>query len=105
MGQYAFTGSAQFVTVTTTGEYDIVAFGAQGGGSAANGSFGAEAGGLGAEIGGDVELTAGEKLEIIVGGVGATTSTHPGGGGGGSFVLANVEGTYTPADHRRRWRR
>ena len=96
MGQYAFTGSAQFVTVATTGEYDIVAFGAQGGGSAGSGSFSAEAGGLGAEIGGDVELTAGEKLEIIVGGVGGAASTHPGGGGGGSFVLANVGGTYTP---------
>ena len=86
MGQYSYTGSAQFVTVATTGEYDIVAFGAQGGGG--------NTGGLGAEVGGDLELYAGEKLEIIVGGAGLAD----GGGGGGSFVLANIGsgGTYKP---------
>ena len=91
MGQYKYTGSAQFVTVAVTGEYDIVAFGAQGGGTPAGGT-----GGLGAEIGGDLELTADEKLEIIVGGAGGTSAGNPGGGGGGSFVLANIGGTYTP---------
>ena len=56
----------------TTGSYQILAFGAQGGNAA---------GGLGAEIGGDFTLTAGESLQIAVGGIG-------GGGGGGSFVIS-----------------
>ena len=38
MGQYTFTGSPQMVTVATTGEYDIVAFGAQGGAATADGA-------------------------------------------------------------------
>src|SRR5258708_7395524 len=55
-----YTGSSTTFTVPTTGTYDIVAFGAQGGGF----------GGLGAEIGGDFYLTAGEVLTIDVGGQG-----------------------------------
>ena len=35
---------------------------------------------------GDFELTAGEVLQIVVGGVGQTTPSS-GGGGGGSFVI------------------
>jgi hypothetical protein len=61
----------------------ILAFGAQGG----NGGRGG-VGGLGAEIGGDFSLTAGEVLQIAVGGTGGSDSyeSHDG-GGGGSFVV------------------
>ncbi len=88
MGTYSFTGAAQFVTVTTAGTYDIVAYGAQGGGS--NG----HAGGAGAEVGGYVQLTAGEKLEIVVGGTGGAGAG--GAGGGGTFVLGNTGTGYVP---------
>jgi hypothetical protein len=64
----------------TTGIYDITAFGAEGGGVD---------GGLGAEIGGDVTLTMGTTLTILVGGAGGAGSAG-GGGGGGSFVVASV---------------
>ena len=71
------TGGIVTYTVPTTGIYDIVAYGAQGGGGA---------GGLGAEIGGDVSLTAGEVLTIAVGGQGGTYNRGYS-GGGGSFVV------------------
>ena len=90
MSTYRFTGAPVFVTVDTTGDYDIVAFGAQGGG------VNAVKGGYGAEVGGTVHLTAGEKLEIVVGGQGNFRTTSAAGGGGGSFVLANIGGTYQP---------
>ena len=83
MGNYSFTGTPQFVTVGQSGVYDINAFGAQGG--SANGTNSTAIGGYGAEEGGTFTLTAGEKLEIIVGGQGGTY-----GGGGGTFVLANT---------------
>ena len=88
MGIYRYTGSAQYVTVASTGMYDIIAFGAQGGSSSA-GPF---TGGFGAEIGGDLELTKGEKLEIVVGGSGGGNYS----GGGGSFVLGSFGGSYVP---------
>ena len=90
MGTYKFTGGPLFVTVGTTGDYDIVAYGAQGGGDSK------AAGGYGAEVGGTVHLTAGEKLEIVVGGQGGYGGNYSGGGGGGSFVLANIGGKYQP---------
>ncbi len=87
MGTYKYTGTPQFVTVTTTGDYDILAVGAQGGGD----------GGYGAEIGGTVQLTAGEKLEIVVGGRGSFVfSGGAASGGDGSFVLGNIGGKYQP---------
>lgn len=83
-------GSTTF-TAPSTGTYDIVAFGAQGGNS----------GGLGAEISGDFVLTAGETLTVAVGGSGGDGTVVPiisgghaigsysggSGGGGGSFVV------------------
>jgi hypothetical protein len=87
MGTYSFTGSIQKVTVGAGGTYDITAYGARGG----SGS-GGQAGGSGAEYGGNFNLTAGEKLEVVTGGAGAagTGTDGGGGGGGGSFVLANT---------------
>ena len=72
-------GPATF-TVPETGVYNLLAFGAQGGG----GNTGI--GGLGAEVGGDFNLTAGEILSIVVGGLGGP-GIFTGGGGGGTFVL------------------
>nr|WP_321985652.1 Hint domain-containing protein [uncultured Lichenicoccus sp.] len=99
MGTYSFTGVPVFVTVSATGTYDINAFGAQGGVSSAGGSP-SVGGGLGAEEEGSVSLTAGEQLEIVVGGMGGagTNGFNGGGGGGGTFVLANTgsSGSYLP---------
>ncbi len=83
----------QTYTVSSTGTYDITAFGAEGGGGLSGG-----AGGDGAEIGGDFNLTAGEVLEIVVGGAGANGSGlyGGGGGGGGSFVFEDNDGILTP---------
>lgn len=58
-----YTGAEQTFTVTTTGEYQIVAYGAQGGAAGLN-YYGATPG-LGAEIGGNFELTAGEYLTFM----------------------------------------
>jgi hypothetical protein len=72
----------------TTGSYFIEAVGAQGGGG--DGS----SGGYGALLSGFLELTAGTKLDIVVGGAGLTGdfgSGWAGGGGGGSFVYAVPE--------------
>ena len=80
MATYTYTGKIVTFTAPATGVYDLVAYGAQGGGAG---------GGLGAEIGGDLTLTAGETLQIAVGGVGAadTFAADAGAGGGGSFVV------------------
>jgi hypothetical protein len=75
---FTFTGSLVAFTVPTTDTYQILAFGAQGGDSIGTG-------GRGAEIGGDFSLTAGDALQIAVGGVGM--SGEAGGGGGGTFVI------------------
>lgn len=77
---FTFTGSLVTFTVPTTDAYQILAYGAQGG-NATLGSF-VGVGGPGAEIGGNFGLTAGEVLQIAVGGAGGD-----GGGGGGSFVV------------------
>src|SRR5947207_14515050 len=83
---FTFTGSVVTFTVPTTGSYQILAFGAQGGNSEIRaGSFGV--GGLGAQIGGDFSLTAGEILQIAVGGSGGSDNRGGGGGGGASFVV------------------
>jgi len=83
---FTYTGSLVTFTVPTTDSYQILAFGAQGGITA--GSIVGGLGGRGAEIGGDFGLTAGEVLQIAVGGAGLPGSgTSGGGGGGGSFVV------------------
>jgi hypothetical protein len=80
---FTYTGSLVDFRVPATGSYQIVAYGAQGG-SAVDGTL-VSPGGLGAEVGGDFDLTAGEELQIAVGGSGADGSRA---GGGGSFVVA-----------------
>jgi hypothetical protein len=79
----SYSGVVVDYTVPTTELYDITTAGAEGGpGDTA-------AGGLGAVIGGDVILTSGTVLQIVVGGEGSTgdfDGLWGGGGGGGSFV-------------------
>src|ERR1700752_891306 len=75
---FAYTGSLVDFTIPTTDTYQILAFGAQGGSFTFADIL--SPGGLGAEIGGDFSLTAGEVLQIAVGGAGSGA-----GGGGGSF--------------------
>lgn len=84
---FTYTGSLQTYVIPTTESYFIEAAGAQGGGSA--GSIG----GYGALLSGFFELTAGTKLDIVVGGAGLTGAfgtVWGGGGGGGSFVYAGA---------------
>src|SRR6266446_1398769 len=85
---FTYTGSPVTFTVPTTDTYQILAYGAQGGNS---GTFsgGVGVGGRGAEIGGVFSLTAGEILQIAVGGAGMSVvnGRGGGGGGGGSFVV------------------
>jgi len=59
--EFAYTGSLVNFTVPINGIYQIIAFGAQGGGSV---------GGKAAEIGGNFNLTAEKILRIAVGGAG-----------------------------------
>ena len=86
---FDYSGSSTLWTVPTSGIYQIVAYGAQGGGQYSDGI-----GGHGAEIGGSFTLTAGESLFIAVGGVGRVG--FGAGGGGGSFVALSSGLTYTP---------
>jgi hypothetical protein len=89
---YDYTGTIVTYTVPVTATYDIIAFGAQGGGDSIF------AGGLGAEVSVVVTLTAGSVLDILVGGQGAagSTATAVGGGGGGGSFVAEANGTSTP---------
>jgi hypothetical protein len=92
MGTYSFTGTAQFVHVTATGVYTIAAYGASGGNNTQNTRL---VGGDGGLTSGEFNLTAGETLEIVVGGEGQN-GPDGGGGGGGTFILGKVTGgSYT----------
>jgi hypothetical protein len=79
--EFDYTVSLVTFSVPIKGTYQIIAFGAQGGGSD---RIGNPNGGRGAEIGGNLNLTTGEVLEIAVGGTG---TGFWGGGRGGSFVV------------------
>src|SRR6266581_8288190 len=72
---FTYSGNLVTFTIPTTDTYQILAFGAQGG----NGTFFSfvGVGGRGAEIGGDFSLTAGEILQIAVGGAGGNGSGTP----------------------------
>jgi hypothetical protein len=74
---FSYTGAVVDFTAPTTGDYEITAYGAQGGGSE---QISHATGGKGAEIRGTFTLTAGEILEIAVGGVGGG-ARYSGGGG------------------------
>ncbi len=79
---FSYSGSIETYVVPTTGTYDISVSGAQGGAGVMGNT-----GGLGALVSGDVFLTTGTTLDIVVGQQGANgVSQAAGGGGGGSFV-------------------
>ncbi len=85
MGAYSFTGVPVFITIGSTGTYNLDGFGGQGGSSDSG-----VAGGFGAEEGGLFSFTAGQVIEIVVGGAGGTAQSGSyggGGGGGGTFVF------------------
>ena len=89
---FTYTGTEVYFTAPTTGTYDITAYGAQGGGN-----FLLSAGGLGAEASAYFNLTAGELLDIFVGGQGGSGNLPGdwgGGGGGASFVF--VDSPFAP---------
>jgi PEP-CTERM motif len=79
---FAYTGGVVEYTIPQTAFYFVSAIGAQGGISAAGKAI--FFGGYGAGVGGEVYLTQGTELDIVVGGAGA--GNFVGGGGGGSFV-------------------
>jgi hypothetical protein len=95
--EFDYTGSLVTFKVPIDGGYQITAFGAQGGnGHGASGDIGP--GGKGAGVSGSFDLTAGEMLQIAVGGMGVSgppvhlppnldVGDNGGGGGGGSFVV------------------
>jgi len=72
---FMYTGSVATFTVPTTGSYQILVFGAQGGAGTFSSIVGA--GGLGAEISGDFGLTAGDVLQIAVGGKACPVAPDP----------------------------
>ena len=94
MATFNYTGSIQYFTVPAggAGEYQIDAFGAQGGHEFADSDN------LGAAVSGEIFLAAGATLEIVVGGEGGSAGlgSHGlggAGGGGGSFVIETFNGS------------
>jgi hypothetical protein len=89
---FTSSGQPQTYTITTTGEYEIIAFGAAGG-TSTFASFTALGGG-GAEIGGDFDLIAGDVLTLYIGVEGASEEVFGdgAGGGGGTFVDSDAQG-------------
>jgi hypothetical protein len=77
----------QVYTVANSGTYALTLDGAQGGASRADNT-----GGAGAVLSGDIYLTSGTMLEIVVGGEGGSGGDD-GGGGGGSFVFEGSDPT------------
>ena len=71
--------------VPISGKYRVEACGASGG----DRSF-SKKGGKGAKVSGEVALTKGDKLVIVIGQRGSTPNVHyPGSGGGGTFVFSS----------------
>jgi len=85
---YNYTGGVQSYTATVNGAYKLEAWGAQGGNDTAG-----TPGGLGGYASGTINLTAGQTLNIYVGGQGGTSNYNSGtgssagwnGGGAGGY--------------------
>jgi PEP-CTERM motif len=87
---FSFTGDTVYYTIPTTGTYEITAAGAQGGPG-----YSGAIGGLGEVVDGDFHLSAGDVLDIAVGGEGGPGAPGAGGGGGGgSFVYDATTRTF-----------
>lgn len=89
-GQITVTGNGiQEWTVPATGTYEITAAGASGG------FVPSAVGGQGRVITSEVELTAGDVIQILVGQEGGRahfTTGYAGGGGGGTFIVNKTTG-------------
>ena len=99
---FSYTDSVQEYTIPQTAFYFVAAIGAQGGGSNQL-SF---SGGYGAGVGGEVYLTQGTELDIVVGGAGEFGQgviSGGGGGGGGSFVWDPVAIPVQPVPEPSTW--
>ena len=94
--QFTYTGSEEVYTVPYDGTYTIEAAGAEGSqGNKYNNLSSTVAPGKGAIISADFDLTAGDKLHVVVGGQGSTTTGTStdgaaGAGGGGSFIFKEI---------------
>ncbi len=88
---YSYIGALQTFTIPDSGNYDIVAGGAQGGAGGWPG--GDSGGGKGAIAGGDTYLGAGTALTIVAGGRPGTSYGIGGGGGGGSYLASDFTNT------------
>ena len=85
-------GKIDTFTVPTSGTYVITAVGATGGGDGPGFT-----GGAGAEVEGTFTLSAGDVLDILVGGEGLAFNGGAGSGGGGSFVYDSTTSTLLEA--------
>ncbi|MBO5413079.1 MAG: hypothetical protein J6A29_02015, partial [Clostridia bacterium] len=95
---YGYTGGVQSFAVPVTGTYKLEVWGAKGGG---NGGYGDDlGGGLGGYAKGNVKLTAGQTIYVVVGGTGTTgTYTSSGGYNGGGNRCYNGGGGGGGATH------
>ncbi|WP_179864645.1 glycine rich domain-containing protein [Bacillus toyonensis] len=103
---FQYTGNVQSFTVPYTGTYKLTTWGAQGGDNGTETFPGnSDQGGLGGYAEGDVSLTKGETIYVVVGGQGenAVNDENKGGyngggdsswgsGGGGATHIATVDG-------------
>ncbi|MBT2630676.1 hypothetical protein J7E76_16430 [Bacillus sp. ISL-101] len=94
---FQYTGNVQSFTVPYTGTYKLETWGAQGGNDTANVPTIYHQGGLGGYAEGEVSLTKGETIYVVVGGKGADTRTSTNGGynGGGNSVHGSAGGGAT----------
>ncbi|NKQ19921.1 glycine rich domain-containing protein [Brevibacillus laterosporus] len=67
MPTWNYTGAVQTWTVPKTGRYRVVAMGAAGGIGTQNSEGAYSLGGKGSEVTGDIYLTAGQELKVVVG--------------------------------------
>ncbi len=84
-GKVTVTAGIQSWTVPSTGTYRIEAWGAEGGTQTPYGP-----GGKGAHVRGDIALTQGDVLKVLVGQMGKTGTNYDVGGGGGTFVVKTM---------------
>ena len=102
---FNYTGGIQTFTAPFSGTYKLEVYGAQGGTATYTAASKTGTGGKGGYSYGSINLTAGDKLYVCVGGQGAgtdgatTTKTAAGGynGGGNGFAQAVYDGTSSGA--------